>query len=106
MKRYELRNKILLINIELSDFRVRHSEHLQEVKKEKNGNKEKERISSSNRLWKTKNMQNKPEPQNKKPLQHKAHSKITTNKPVSKNEPTIAISCVLAIVFGVLLIIN
>jgi len=54
-----------LINIELSDFEVRHSEHLQEVKKEKNGNKEKERISSSKLLWKTKNIQNNPEPQNK-----------------------------------------
>jgi hypothetical protein len=51
-------------------------------------------------------MQNNPEPQNKKPLQYKVRSKITPNKPVSKNEPTIAISCVLAIVFDVLLIIN
>lgn len=95
-----------MINIELSDFRVRHSEHLQEVKKEKNENKEKERISSSKLLWKTKTMKNKAEHQKRKHLQNKAHFKITTNKPVSKNEPTIAISCVLAIVFGVLLIIN
>ena len=68
------------------DFNVRHSEHLQEVKKEKNGNKEKERISSSKLLWKTKTMKNKAEHQKRKHLQNKARFKITTNKPVSKNE--------------------